>query len=217
MDMDEYPLYTPIPSLNHELGLMFGFLSLFIVAMGAYIALWRISQTRLRAQDLARRKAYYKKNTPHAPLGTTTSVTAGLPPSPSRDSKSKAEVQEKMLDRICLPENRAELPVHGMEMFAVGKWNARTPHIRCPFSRATPLSPVSPASPLGSGTVDGAVDSVSPVRGEAGLGSIVGVVLDGGRSLSQGLGFNGVRSASPARRVGGRIGPVEIGPAPSRE
>ncbi|KAJ5178359.1 uncharacterized protein N7500_001058 [Penicillium coprophilum] len=214
MDMDEYPPYTPMPSLNHELGLMFGFLSLFIVAMGAYIALWRISQTRLCAQDLARRRAYHEKNTPHAPLGTTTSVTAGLPPSPGKDSKSKAEVQEKMLDRIGLPENRAELPVHGMELFGVGKWNARTPHIRCPFSRATPLSPVSPASPLGSGTVDGAVGSVSPVRGEAGLGSIFGIALDGGRSLSQGFGF---RSASPARRVGGRIGPVEIGPAPSRE
>jgi hypothetical protein len=41
MAIDEYPPYTPMPSLGHELGLMFGFLSLCIVAMVAYIALWR--------------------------------------------------------------------------------------------------------------------------------------------------------------------------------
>lgn len=30
-----------MPSLRHELGLMFGFLSLCIVVIGAYVALWR--------------------------------------------------------------------------------------------------------------------------------------------------------------------------------
>lgn len=40
MASDEYPPYIPMPSLGHELGLMFGFLSLCIVVMGAYVALW---------------------------------------------------------------------------------------------------------------------------------------------------------------------------------
>ncbi|KAJ5356741.1 hypothetical protein N7517_011350 [Penicillium concentricum] len=255
--MDEYPPYTPMPSLRHELGLMFGFLSLFVVAMGAYIALWRgelsnffsyisispkftppiplrhdqiiikptlfyspnnqppVSQTRLHAQDLARRKAYRDKTPSQPPLGTTTSVTAGLAQSP-KDADPNAAVQEKMLDRIGIPENRAELPVHGMEMYANGKWNARTQLIRCPFSRGTPLSPVTPASPLGSG-VAGAVGSVSPVGGGIVLESFVGVALDG-RSFGQKLSDDGFRSASPARRFGGKSGPpVEIGPAPSRE
>jgi hypothetical protein len=106
-----------------------------------------------------------------------------------------------MLDRIGMPVDRAELPVHGMETYAAGKWNSKT-HIKCPFSRATPLSPVSPASP-----------------GETTLESIVGVVLEERKSLNQGPSrVDEFRSASPARRFGSGIGPaVEIGPAPSRE
>ena len=41
MASDEYSPYVPIASLRHELGLMFGFLSLYIVVMGAYVTLWR--------------------------------------------------------------------------------------------------------------------------------------------------------------------------------
>jgi hypothetical protein len=41
MASNEYPPYIPMPSLGHELGLMFGFLSLSIVVIGAYVALWR--------------------------------------------------------------------------------------------------------------------------------------------------------------------------------
>ncbi|KAJ5200509.1 hypothetical protein N7491_008685 [Penicillium cf. griseofulvum] len=185
MVMDEYPPYTPMPSLGHELGLMFGFLSLCIVDMVAYIALWRISQTRIHAQNLARRKAHRDKNPTQTPLGTTTSVTAGSPPGPGKDTKPNAAVQEKTLDRIGMPVNRAELPVHGMEI------------------RATPLSPVSPASPVGEITLE----------------SIFGVVLEERKSSSQGpFRADEFRSASPARRFGSGIGPaVEIGPAPSRE
>ncbi|KAJ5812891.1 hypothetical protein N7447_009914 [Penicillium robsamsonii] len=149
MAMAEYPPYTPMPSLNHELGLMFGFLSLFVVAMGVYTALWRVFHTRLHAQHLAHRKAYRDKTPTQAPLGTTTSVTAGPTQSPNKDATPNANVQEKMLDRIGKPENRAELPVHGMEMYAAGKLNARTQPFKCPFSRATPLSPVSSVSSLG--------------------------------------------------------------------
>lgn len=122
-----------------------------------------------------------------------------------------------MLDHISMPENRAELPVHGMEMYAPRKGYAITSHIRCPFSRSTPLSPVSP---LGSGGLAGrVVGSASPVGGGIAAESIVGMTLEGGRSLNQCLlRVDGFRSASPARRFGGGSGPaVEIGPAPSRE
>ncbi|KAJ5399767.1 hypothetical protein N7465_010256 [Penicillium sp. CMV-2018d] len=203
MASDEYPPYVPMPSLRHELGLMFGFLSLCIVVIGAYVALWRVYQTRLDAQDLARRKSFRSKS-PTQPLGTTTSVTAGRSPSPSNDT-TNAGVQEKMFDPIGMPENRAELPVHGMEMYAARKGCTITSHIRSPFSRSTPLSPAGPVSLLGSGG--------------AGTKGVVGMALSGGRSLNQSpLRVDGFRSASPARRFGGGIGPpVEIGPAPSRE
>ncbi|KAK4870765.1 hypothetical protein LT330_000002 [Penicillium expansum] len=202
MATDEYPPYVPMPSLRNELGVMFGFFSLCIVVMGAYVALWRRYQTRLDAQDLAHRKSLRNKSQTQPLLGTTTSVTAGRSPNPSNDtttSKTKASVQERMLDHISMPENRAELPVHGMEI------------------RSTPLSPVSP---LGSGGLAGrVVGSASPVGGGIAAESIVGMTLEGGRSLNQCLlRVDGFRSASPARRIGGGSGPaVEIGPAPSRE
>ncbi|CAG8295994.1 unnamed protein product [Penicillium nalgiovense] len=219
MASDEYPPYIPMPSLGHELGLMFGFLSLCIVVMGAYVALWRVSQTRLDAQDLARRKAFRNKN---PALVTTTSITAGQNPSPTRDttttSTPKTVAQEKMLDRVPMPENRAELPVHGMEIYATVKGNASTSQIRSPLGQST-LSPVSPVSPPGSGGLAGrAVGSVSPVGGGFALECIVGMALEGGRSLGQGPFRDGFRSAGPARRFRGGSGPaVEIGPAPSRE
>ncbi|CAP95080.1 hypothetical protein E8E15_002401 [Penicillium rubens] len=218
MASDEYPPYIPMPSLGHELGLMFGFLSLCIVVMGAYVALWRVSQTRLDAQDLARRKAFRNKN---PAIGTTTSITAGRSRSPIKDTTvtptPKTAAQEKMLDRVVLPENRAELPVHGMEMYTT-KGNASISQIRSPLGQSM-LSPVSPVSPLGSGGLAGrAVGSISPVGGGIALESIVGMALEGGRSLGQGPFRDGFRSASPARRFGGGSGPaVEIGPAPSRE
>ncbi|CAI7623700.1 unnamed protein product [Penicillium crustosum] len=199
MASDKYPPYVPMPSLRHELGLMFGFLSLCIVVVGAYIALWRVYQTRLDAQDLTRRKSFRSKNPTQPFLGTTTSVTVGRSPSPSDDT-TKAGVQEKTFDRIGMPENRAELPVHGMEMYPARKGCTITSHIRSPFSRSTPPSTAGPVSPLGSG-------GAGP---KAVSSCIVGMALKGGRGLNQ----------SPLRvdRFGGGIGPsVEIGPAPSRE
>ncbi|CAI7608377.1 unnamed protein product [Penicillium palitans] len=143
MASDEYPPYVPMPSLRHELGLMFGFLSLCIVVIGAYVALWRVYQTRLDAQDLARRKSFRSKSPTQPSLGTTTLVTAGRSPSPSNDTV-KACIQEKMFDRIGMPENRAELPVHGMEMYAARKGCKITSNIRSPFSRSMLLSPAGP-------------------------------------------------------------------------
>ncbi|KAJ5800243.1 uncharacterized protein N7518_002311 [Penicillium psychrosexuale] len=181
MASDKYPSYVPMPSLRHELGLMFGFLSLCIVVMGAYVALWNapVSQTRLDAQDLARRKAFRSKNPTQQPLGTTTSITAGL--KDTSTPNPKAAVQEKMLDRVGMPENRAELPVHGMEMYAAGKGNASTSQIRSLPGQAMPLSPVSPVSPLGSSGVAGRdASSVSLVGGGIALESIVGWRWKGG-------------------------------------
>lgn len=114
-----------------------------------------------------------------------------------------------MFDRIGMPENRAELPVHGMEMYAAKKGCTITSHIRSPFSRSTPLSGAGSVSALGSG-------AAGP---KAVSSCIVGMALRGGRGLNQSpLRVDGFRLASPARRFGGGIGPpVEIGPAPSRE
>lgn len=165
-------------------------------------------QTRLDAQDLARRKSFRSKSPTQPPLGTTTYVTAGRSPSPSNDT-TKAGVQEKMLDRIGMPENRAELPVHGMEMYAARKGCMIASYIRCQFNRSTPLSPAGSVSPHRGGGAGSKADS----------SCIVGMALRGGRNLDQSpLHIDGFRSASPARRFGGGIGPpVEIGPAPSRE
>lgn len=38
---DEFPPYVPMPSLGHELGLMFGFFSLCLAVMVAYVVIWR--------------------------------------------------------------------------------------------------------------------------------------------------------------------------------
>jgi hypothetical protein len=100
-----------------------------------------------------------------------------------------------MLDRVVLPENRAELPVHGMEMYTT-KGNASISQIRSPLGQSM-LSPVSPVSPLGSGGLAGrAVGSISPVGGGIALESIVGMALEGGRSLGQGPFRDGFRSAA---------------------
>lgn len=86
-----------------------------------------------------------------------------------------------MLDRVGMPENRAELPVHGMEVYAAGKGNASTSQIRSPLGQAMPLSIVSPVGPLGgSGVAGRAASSVSLVGGGIALESIVGVALKEG-------------------------------------
>ena len=54
-----------------------------------------------------------------------------------------------------MPENRAELPVHGMEMYAAGKGNASTSLSRSLLGQAMLISPANPVSPLGSSGVAG--------------------------------------------------------------
>lgn len=107
-----------------------------------------------------------------------------------------------------MPENRVELPVHGMEMYTARKGCMITSHIRSPFSRSTPLNSADSVGLLGSGE-----------DGSRAVGSgIVGMALGGGRSLDRSpLRVDGFQSASPAGRFGGIGLSVEIGAAPSRE
>ena len=45
---DEFPPYVPMPSLGHELGLMFGFFSLCLAVMAAYVVIWRGESSSVR-------------------------------------------------------------------------------------------------------------------------------------------------------------------------
>ncbi|KAL1628084.1 hypothetical protein SLS56_006014 [Neofusicoccum ribis] len=38
--------YVPMPSLGHELGIMFGFLALMVVCMAAYGVVWQVGNRR---------------------------------------------------------------------------------------------------------------------------------------------------------------------------
>lgn len=156
-----------------------------------------MSQTRLHAQELARRKA----------LGKNTDPACGITPAPV----NAVDVPlEKMLDRYAMPRNHAELPVHGMELLGKGLASGKNGSSRMGSPGVSgSLSPVTPVSPLGGSGL--ASRGVSPVGGIA-LDSIVGMALG---EKKESLG--GFRSSSPARRVGGVKPPVELGPAPSRE
>ncbi|KAH8696678.1 hypothetical protein BGW36DRAFT_408487 [Talaromyces proteolyticus] len=52
----DHPPYTPMPSLGHELGIMFGFLAACVLTVGVYYIFWQASQQRAAARDDARRK-----------------------------------------------------------------------------------------------------------------------------------------------------------------
>lgn len=49
---DEFPPYVPMPSLGHELGLMFGFFSLCLAVMAAYVVVWR-SESSIQLRHLS--------------------------------------------------------------------------------------------------------------------------------------------------------------------
>lgn len=68
-----------------------------------------VVQRKNLAQDLDRRKAFHSRTAPAADtrlLGSPTAVSHGR----------SERIAEKMLDRYAIPTDRAELPVHGMEM-----------------------------------------------------------------------------------------------------
>ncbi|KAJ5648125.1 hypothetical protein N7490_004497 [Penicillium lividum] len=120
--------YIPATSLGDELAIIFAFTAAMIGTVIIYSFFWRIRQKRNHKEDLARRKIFQSRTAARAPtfnfglqLGTTATVTAGSVADSSDigtvvASSSGAGVYEKMMDRFAIPENRAELPVHGMEM-----------------------------------------------------------------------------------------------------
>ncbi|CAI7639122.1 hypothetical protein N7533_004627 [Penicillium manginii] len=105
----EYPPSTPMSSLGRELGIMFAFIGAGLVTMAIYTFAWRVVQRKNLAQDLDRRKAFHSRTAPAADTRLLGSPTVG--------SRGRSErIAEKMLDRYAIPTDRAELPVHGMEM-----------------------------------------------------------------------------------------------------
>ncbi|KAJ5770341.1 uncharacterized protein N7511_002392 [Penicillium nucicola] len=232
MAVNTWPPYTPMPSLGHELGLMFGFLALCGVVMGVYVVVWRAFENRLQVQEFAR-KALLVRNTNATAdplLGTTTAVTGGQAGVTARSKGAFTigddGVHEKMLDRYAMPEGRAELPVHGMDIgvgggngVGVGSSTGRgvgvSERIAMGIGSGTklyanekwesrltrvgsPLSPVSPLSPLGAGTGGRGIGSAD----DSGFAS-VGIALTSsevGRRHSLGKDVREGRS------------PVEIGP-----
>ncbi|KAJ5980787.1 hypothetical protein N7481_008085 [Penicillium waksmanii] len=112
----EYPPSTPMSSLGRELGIMFAFIGAGLVTMAIYTFAWKglteyheVVQRKNLAQDLDRRKAFHSRTAPAADtrlLGSPTAVSHGR----------SERIAEKMLDRYAVPTDRAELPVHGMEM-----------------------------------------------------------------------------------------------------
>ena len=171
----------------------------------------KVSQRRIHAQDLARRKAFRNSRSPFGQkLGTTTSITAGTrSPSPT-----KSDVYGKVPDFYTIPQDRVELPVHGMELLGSGKAIG---------SRMGPLTSHALSS-LGSKYPKGLLDSgsaaemvpssgaiVSPTGG-GGVKSIIGLALSPPHDRDQRpFRVGGYRSESPARRAGGQGGLVEIG------
>ncbi|CAI7668348.1 unnamed protein product [Penicillium pancosmium] len=100
-------------SLGRELGIMFAFIGAGLVTMAIYTFAWKeyheVVQRNNLAQDLDRRKAFHSRTAPAADtrlLGSPTAVSHGR----------SERIAEKMLDRYAIPTDRAELPVHGMEM-----------------------------------------------------------------------------------------------------
>ncbi|KAJ5785455.1 uncharacterized protein N7503_010667 [Penicillium pulvis] len=122
--------YTPATSLGDELAIIFAFSAAMVGTMIIYVFFWRIRQKRNHEEDLARRKAFQSRSASRAEtfnfdlqLGTMAPVKTGGSVAESSDigtvvgsSSGAAGVHEKMTDRYAVPEHRAELPVHGMEL-----------------------------------------------------------------------------------------------------
>ncbi|CAL5873312.1 uncharacterized protein PFLUO_LOCUS7583 [Penicillium psychrofluorescens] len=125
--MTIYPPYTPMSSLGHELGIMFGFIGACAFTLVAYTLFWRGAQRRAKEEDLDRRKAFHTRGTQrlhdaaggatgvfdkdlYGPFGPGVGMRMGgkssSTSSPSNSNhngningKAKNNVHEKMLDR----------------------------------------------------------------------------------------------------------------------
>ncbi|MCJ1464381.1 hypothetical protein MMC07_002994 [Pseudocyphellaria aurata] len=51
------PPSHPPPPLGHDLGIMFGFMALFLISMGVYLVVWKAGNRRSEARETARREA----------------------------------------------------------------------------------------------------------------------------------------------------------------
>ncbi|KAL2222075.1 hypothetical protein M432DRAFT_587982 [Thermoascus aurantiacus ATCC 26904] len=52
----EFPPYTPMPSLGHELGIMFGFIVACLLTVAVYLVFWQAAQRRNATKERARRE-----------------------------------------------------------------------------------------------------------------------------------------------------------------
>ncbi|KAL2011226.1 hypothetical protein VTN00DRAFT_3944 [Thermoascus crustaceus] len=52
----EFPPYTPMPSLGHELGIMFGFIMACLLSMLIYFVFWQAAQRSNAIKEQARRE-----------------------------------------------------------------------------------------------------------------------------------------------------------------
>ncbi|KAE8146351.1 hypothetical protein BDV25DRAFT_143798 [Aspergillus avenaceus] len=52
------PPYTPMSSLGHELGILFGFLAACFIVMGLYVMLWRSMERREALREKVRREQF---------------------------------------------------------------------------------------------------------------------------------------------------------------
>ncbi|KAJ5947293.1 hypothetical protein N7466_000308 [Penicillium verhagenii] len=133
--------YTPATSLGDELAIIFAFSAAMVGTMIIYVFFWRIRQKQNHEEDLVRRRALQVRTASRAEtfnfdlqLGNMATVTAGGGSvadswdlgSVVASSSGAAGVHEKMMDRdrdqFATPENRVELPVHGMEFVRGGKF-----------------------------------------------------------------------------------------------
>ncbi|RAH49836.1 uncharacterized protein BO95DRAFT_246067 [Aspergillus brunneoviolaceus CBS 621.78] len=81
------PPYTPMKSLGHELGILFGFLVACFVVMAVYVHFWNAAERReahrdkLRHQMLDTRRVdprlHQRLHPDYRPMGTSTTITAG--------------------------------------------------------------------------------------------------------------------------------------------
>ncbi|MCJ1265312.1 hypothetical protein MMC22_005188 [Lobaria immixta] len=53
--------FHPAPSVGHELGVMFGFMAVFVVAMAVYLAFFKANNRRSEAREIARREELAQK------------------------------------------------------------------------------------------------------------------------------------------------------------
>ena len=130
---------------------------------------------------------------------------------------------EKIHGCYTIPEDRVELPVHGMELLRSEKatrtmMGPLTSNAVTPLSSLGHRSVMDPGSAAGVEIVHSPRSLVSPLGGGDRKESIVDLALPTQqlRSQSPAPAPEMYRSASPARRAGGKSGVVEIGPGSSQ-